>query len=401
MFDDMNVLFVCGIYSESQVDFFMKHSKRGFQFADQTFQGACISGLKKSGLNFTVLSKPFLSTFPFGFKRPFVKSDDLIYQGEKVGKSLGFLNMMFVGGKVDYKSEISFWAESSDDNKVALIYSLTPGMVRIGKWIKEMYPEIHVCFIIPDLPIFTNANKVYKLLGLKKRDVNFVMSAVTMFDSYVVLTESIAEALHVNRKPHIVIEGIFNPGKEIVVPKNEKKVFLYTGGLALEYGVGDLVLAFANMKEENIELWLCGNGNAEEMIKEISTKDPRIKFFGKVEHDKVLEMQHEASFLVNPRHSTEDFIKYSFPSKTMEYMASGTPVIMCRLGCLPEEYKKYLLFFEDESIEGFSSTMSRVLTMDPIALNELSNGAKYFILKNKTPDEQIGKVIRFLQNITK
>ena len=155
------------------------------------------------------------------------------------------------------------------------------------------------------------------------------------------------------------------------------------------------------MKEDNIELWLCGNGNAEEMIKDFSTKDSRIKFYGKVEHDKVLEMQHEASFLVNPRHSTEDFIKYSFPSKTMEYMASGTPVIMCRLGCLPEEYKKHLLFFEDESIEGFSSTMSRVLTMDPIALNELSYGAKNFILKNKTPDEQIGKVIRFLQNIIK
>ena len=38
---------------------------------------------------------------------------------------------------------------------------------------------------------------------------------------------------------------------------------------------------------------------------------------------------------VNPRQNNEEFTKYSFPSKTMEYLASGVPVVAYKLDGIP------------------------------------------------------------------
>ena len=61
----------------------------------------------------------------------------------------------------------------------------------------------------------------------------------------------------------------------------------------------------------------------ESLLKKLQ-KDKRIIYWGVVEQKHVFEMQQQATLLVNPRKGHEEYTKYSFPSKTMEYMASGT-----------------------------------------------------------------------------
>lgn len=39
----------------------------------------------------------------------------------------------------------------------------------------------------------------------------------------------------------------------------------------------------------------------------------------------VLKAQSESEILVNPRNDNNEFTKYSFPSKVIEYLGSGTP----------------------------------------------------------------------------
>ena len=63
----------------------------------------------------------------------------------------------------------------------------------------------------------------------------------------------------------------------------------------------------------------------------------RIEFLGMLPRTDVLELQSKATILVNPRQPVGDFTKYSFPSKTIEYMASGTPLLMYKLPGIPEE----------------------------------------------------------------
>ena len=65
-----------------------------------------------------------------------------------------------------------------------------------------------------------------------------------------------------------------------------------------------------------------------------------------------------ATLLINPRFSNEEYTKYSFPSKNMEYMASGTPILTTKLPGMPKEYYEYIYLFEEESIEGMKNKMS-------------------------------------------
>lgn len=69
-------------------------------------------------------------------------------------------------------------------------------------------------------------------------------------------------------------------------------------------------------------------------------------------------MQQQATLLVNPRKGHEEYTKYSFPSKTMEYMASGTPTIMYKLPGLPIEYEEYLVLLPDNSQETLTAILN-------------------------------------------
>jgi glycosyltransferase involved in cell wall biosynthesis len=145
-------------------------------------------------------------------------------------------------------------------------------------------------------------------------------------------------------------------------------------------------------------MWLCGPGDIE-MVNKYSSKDNRIIYKGCLTHKDVLNLQKQVRLLVNPRHSYDKFTLYSFPSKTMEYMASGTPTLMSRLKSLPKDYLDHLYLFEDESIEGMSKMIKHCLDKPDAELNDFGAAAAEFILSNKTPDIQAQKLFSFLSQI--
>ena len=153
---------------------------------------------------------------------------------------------------------------------------------------------------------------------------------------------------------------------------------------------------WSKIKGENYELWLCGNGDLD-MVREFSDKDKRIKYLGILSHKEVKALQKQASILVNPRHSYDRYTMYSFPSKTMEYMASGTPTLMSRLKSLPKEYYEHLFFFDDESIEGMSKTIQCCLDIPVSELNKKGKLASLFIKTHKNSQIQGGKIIKFIE----
>ena len=127
-------------------------------------------------------------------------------------------------------------------------------------------------------------------------------------------------------------------------------------------------------------------------------KDSRISYLGLLPTEKVRELQRQVTLLVNPRHSAEEFTKYSFPSKTLEYMASGTPVLMSPLPSMPNEYKEYLYLFDDETVEGMSKAMADILAKDEKELSAKGIGAKSFIMERKNPKAQVEKIIEIINS---
>ena len=93
----------------------------------------------------------------------------------------------------------------------------------------------------------------------------------------------------------------------------------------------------------------------------------------------------------------EEFTKYSFPSKNIEYMASGTPLLTTKLPGMPKEYYPYVFLIENESVEGYAKALERVLAQSDEELYVFGEKAKDFVLEKKNSFEQAKRVIELIK----
>ena len=77
----------------------------------------------------------------------------------------------------------------------------------------------------------------------------------------------------------------------------------------------------------------------------------------------------------------------------MEYLASGTPTVMCKLPGIPEEYYEHLFFFEDETIEGYRHKMIELSQMPKSLLEEKGLRAASFIKTKKNSKIQVKRIL--------
>lgn len=402
----MNILFISCSYSDIDAESFRKNSKRGYQFAAQAFQNALISGFISNGVNVTVLSFPSLSTFPFGYKKPFIKGHDYIVADENLGKSLSILNLPFCNRpfQPEYKSFISQWLENKrNEQNAVVVYGINPQLMKMAKYAKSLVDNIHLILVAPDLPEFMRFNSIYTRLGLKKRQILTSYKEIQNFDGYVLLTDSMKYKMNFGHKPYTVVEGIY---QDIITLKKDQDLtslqkfqILYSGSLSKRYGIITLLEAFKMIGLTDVELILCGNGDAVPDILEYSKNDKRIKYLGILPMTEVRQLQKEVNLLINPRSSKEIFTQYSFPSKTMEYMASGTPTLMSKLKCIPKEYYPYLYFFEDESSHGIKESVEKIYHISPAVRAQLGDAASSFIKNEKNAKKQTLKITNLINQI--
>ena len=186
--------------------------------------------------------------------------------------------------------------------------------------------------IITDLPDMLGYNRLYRHL------TNRVIDRCT---DYVFLTERMNSRLNPRGKPYIVLEGHADIAMADKSPslsrKESPRVCLYAGSVCALYGLPELVEGFRKADLPNARLVIYGPGDYVEELKAICAEDPRVEYGGMLLSSQVVEKEMEATLLVNPRPTGEEYVKYSFPSKTMEYMASGTPVLTTRLPGMPAE----------------------------------------------------------------
>jgi glycosyltransferase involved in cell wall biosynthesis len=257
--------------------------------------------------------------------------------------------------------------------------------------------------IVTDLPqMLKQTLNISKLSILERTSYKLIQRLINYYDGYVLLTEQMNKLINIRNKPYCVIEGLVDikmNGIELNDIKKSPRVILYSGGLYEQYGVRNLIEAFILLTTPDIQLSLYGNGEMTSEITDYSKRDKRIKYFGVVQNDKVVKAQSEATLLVNPRPSKGEYTKYSFPSKNMEYMASGTPVITTRLPGMPIEYYDYVFFFDDETVKGFSKTLNEILSMPEKVLYEKGQKGKAFVMEKKNNKIQAEKILALLKSL--
>lgn len=397
----MRILFVGVLFDRSKEKEYLSMSKRGIPAAANEFQWNVCDGLiEHTEHEMDILTAIPVGYFPSKYKRGYLKKREWTYCGKRV-KEIASINLPLIKQlqrKWNCYREVKKWIEEKpDENNLIIVYSLyLPYLEAISKLIRE-YKYVQATLIITDLPGMYGIlpeNQIKALVATISG--NRAMNVARRFHTYVLLTEEMKTPLKIQNRPFVLIEGICKSSNSNGHPKNKnqndgKKYILYTGTLHRIYGILDLVDAFEKITNDDCELWICGTGDAEDDIRKRS--NPRIKLLGFCLKEQVLEMQRNAQILVNPRTSKGEYTKYSFPSKTIEYMESGVPVVMRRLPGIPDEYARYLVFTEDDSVEALQKCLAEVLKWSDRKREEYGLKAKEFVQRQKSPYKQTDKLI--------
>ena len=149
---------------------------------------------------------------------------------------------------------------------------------------------------------------------------------------------------------------------------------------------------------DGIEVRLnCDFFDYREELEEICKFNPSIKYMGIRPNGEVVEVEQRSALLVNPRPTAPDYTKYSFPSKNMEYMASGTPILTTKLPGMPPEYYPHIYAIEDESAGGIADSLRAVFNDDIETRLQKGKKAREFVLNEKSNTVQAKKIIKFLE----
>lgn len=249
--------------------------------------------------------------------------------------------------------------------------------------------------IVTDVPGHLSYSRVVS------RNQKINLALMRRFKSYLLLTQQMSEVVNPKNRPYIVLEGHADLSmadmENTLADKAEKKICLYAGSLMKIYGIGNLVQGFVKANVPNTELHIYGTGDYLEDIQALAKEHTSVKYMGVAPNSEIVKAEIRATLLVNPRPSAEDYTKYSFPSKNMEYMASGTPVLTTKLPGMPADHLEHVYLIEDESADGIASVLKELLTKSEEELFEKGKRAKDFVLKEKNNKKQAQKVLEMMR----
>lgn len=393
-----NILFMGPLYPTDRENEINENSIIKPSNAPNVFQWNLISGLLQ------IIEEPLrvINVLPVGtwkntYRKLILRDSDWHQDGIN-GHEIGCVNLPFVKQWIRSKKARKLLKKRANETTEIIIYSAYMPFLR------AVYPlpkSVKVTAIITDLPEYydlANTSKLKK--SLRKNQNRMVYKYLNRIDRFVILTDQMYGPLRIGNRPYVRVEGICNFEPQKTAPSNvDKKAILYSGTLHYQYGIRNLLTAFESIENRNIELWICGSGEAEKEIKDLAQKDDRVKFFGFCTKDEVVQIRSRASILVNPRTNDGEYTKYSFPSKTMEYMVSGKPIVMYKLDGIPDEYDEYLNYACVSSPEYAGLRDAIVSTISNYNQSLLkAKKAREFVLKNKNSKIQAEKILRMIRD---
>lgn len=374
----------------------------------QKYHNLLMEGIAKNidGILYSISAFPVNRTWT---KKVFFKREEEAYENVKYIYD-AFINLPFLcqlSRIVKAKREIKRIIKSG--GQYAIICDvLNQSIAKAARSCGKKY-GIPVLGIVTDVPGHTSGAR-RKSYSFVKRKISEYASRVAeknlgKYDAYLLLTEAMNDVVNVNNKPYIMMEGHCDAKMELAENTLEKKInpkiAMYAGGIHKEFGIERLVNAFVKGGFSDWELHIYGDGNYQNDLSELVKRVPNVKYFGVRPNYEIVQKQLEASLLINPRLTDAEYVKYSFPSKTMECMVSGTPLLTTRLPGMPPEYHPYVYLFDGETEEGMLSALKENLSRSSEELHEFGNKAKGFVLAEKTNIKQAQKLINFIQEISK
>lgn len=393
------IVFIGTMLLGNQEKEYLKYSKRSLPYSSNHHEELIIDGLKRY-TDIKIVNRVCCGCFPKNckkllFRRSMTEAD----------VTIGCINLPIIRNIQESFRIFHELMAIQNNKKVDYVIAYMP-FLEILLPVMRFKSKCHVrvMFIYPDLPAYAyNFSKKWSVKAIWRRvEAKITRKVVKNVDCFTLLTRQMVEALSI-QTPFIVMEGLIGQNDVFTAGSNSANVvttFAYTGHLRQEDGIELLLEAFSRIKNQNIRLVITGSGSAEKIIKAYAQQDKRIIFLGIIPYQDMRSVQGNADVLVCPRLRGHDFTKYSFPSKLMEYMQMGKPVVANRLSGIPKEYDDFLFYANDESPESWQVKLEECLNLSDEERSIVGKRNREFVLKQKNNIHQAKRMIDLLEGLS-
>ena len=298
--------------------------------SNQNFYSKLIKTLAINNNVAVVSHRPFVKGM---FKRTNSLENDIVMDGN-VKYYLTNINgskiyKLFQERKSIEKAALSAIEDFVSNDFIIVTDTLRLNLLRAAKRIANKF-NVKIVGMLTDNPMnLSSGDKVLK---------QYIKNQGSSLDGYLSLTDGLVNIYNPNA-PSYVFEGLV--AEEYEGRKDPIFNYFYFGGSLYErYGVKTMVDAFhkSNIKTK---LVIAGSGPLDKYIEQMAESDYRILYLSQLSKEKNIAYLRNSIANINPRPLNTKLDKESVPSKLLEYLSIGTPVISTK-------YPKFYGLFKDD-----------------------------------------------------
>ena len=307
----------------------IEHTNVNVSSAGNRFQNNFVSNLKKCGYNVNPIS--YLAV-------PFVKEEaDKLKKENYILRSEGFLSSL-----KRFKKTVVGSLESA---KYCVSYNVIYAWMFLPKLAKRK--DVESILILADYSPVESFNS-----PVRKMYARMMLRTIRQYDTVIGLSRGVKDILKPNQK-FILMEGgldrkFYDEFKDLKVCDDGVTRIVYSGLLSHVTGVDILLDAMKKTDKPDIRLVITGKGDLDKLVRNAAKEDHRIEYKGNLSYEDYTDTLKTADFLINPRNMALPENKNNFPSKVIDYLATGKAVISTKFEGW-EKFEDYMVFVNSDA----------------------------------------------------
>ena len=335
----MNILVFSSAMRENDFSLYQEEAKIKPNPSNQNFYYKLIKTLAINNTVSVVSHRPLVKGM---FKRGYLESDTKIDGNIKFYYTNNRSDKLFKLFKEKQSIENAARQAIEDflsHDFIIVTDTLRLNLLKAAKKIAKLY-DVKIVGMLTDNPFNLSNGPVYVK--------NYLVQQGSDLDGYLSLTNGLIQIYNENARSY-VFEGLVseeNEGKKDPI----FNYFYFGGSLYERYGVKTLVDAFHNSNIK-AKLVLAGSGPLDSYIEQLANDDYRILYLNQLSKEKNIAYMRNSIANINPRPLDLKMDNESVPSKLLEYLSIGTPVISTKFPRLYSTFKDDVHWIDGNTVD--------------------------------------------------
>lgn len=170
------------------------------------------------------------------------------------------------------------------------------------------------------------------------------------FDKLIILSKHLYQKMSHPNKLHFPGALRLSAYRDFSLKTTKETRVLYAGLLNRVTGIDLYLSAIRQVTDRNVQFLFTGRGPLKTTIEAAAKRDNRILYLGFLSREAYYQLLDDVDIVINPRNMHLPENQNNFPSKIMEYLASGRRILSTRFPGY-EDFEPYITFCGSDSRE--------------------------------------------------